>query len=62
MKQFLLRETEYKKIKLPEQYKQFINLKKIFPNIKDCRIKIKDIDSMLKALGMEFIGRKHSGL
>ena len=56
MRQFLLRESEAKKINLPEYLKKFINLKKIFPSLKTK--KIKDMDSMLSALDMEFIGIK----
>lgn len=50
-----MRESEAKKINLPEYLKKFINLKKIFPTIK--ARKIKDLDSMLGALDMEFIGK-----
>lgn len=57
-----MRESEVKDLKLPDYMKKFINLKKIFPVIEGNKIKVKDIDTMLASVGLEFLGRKHSGV
>lgn len=62
MKHFLFKETQYKKIDLPDYFKMFINLKKIFPICENNNKPVRDINQMLKVFKLDFLGRKHSGL
>lgn len=64
MKHFLLKESEFKGIRLPDYFKNYINLSKVFPvqENEGNEIRPKYIESMLKCLNLEFQGRRHSGI
>lgn len=60
IRNFLRKEAAYKEIPIKPVFKEFIDLRRIFPN-KICE-RPSNIDVMLACLGLEFQGNKHSGI
>jgi Exonuclease len=60
IRNFLRKETTYKEISVKPVFKEFIDLRRIFPV--EISEKPTNIDYMLACLGLEFEGTKHSGI
>lgn len=55
-------QSQYKKLKLPEIFRRYINIKKYFFKVVKVREKVNGMMDMLKVLSIPHEGRHHSGI